>query len=129
MRITRAQIAIAALFCLMSTGCRVNRPAVNHAREQVLYSAIPNEPRTFNPILATDSTATVLLGDVFESLVQVNYHTLLPEPRIAERWDISEDQKTVTFHIRHGIRWFDGQPVTARDVLFTMKVIYDPKTP
>ena len=55
--------------------------------------------------------------------------TLLPEPSLAESWDITPDQKTITFHMRHGLKWFDGAPLDSRDVVFTMKVIYDPKVP
>lgn len=124
-----ATLAIAMLAVVVLTACKVNRPAVDHAREQTLYSLIPNDPRTFNPILVTDATSSRLLEDTFENFLTINYHTLLPEPRIAESWEISQDEKTVTFHLRHGIRWFDGQPVTARDVMFTLKVIYDPKIP
>ncbi len=70
-----------------------------------------------------------MTANLFEGLLRVNPLTTLPEPGLAESWDISKDQKVVTFHLRHDVKWFDGQPVTARDVLFTMKVIYDPKIP
>jgi len=124
-----SRLAAAVLCTLTLWACRVNRPVIDHAKQQNLYSAIPNDPRTFNPILVTDATSGRLLEDTFESFLQVNFRTLLPEPRIAQSWDISKDEKTVTFHLRHGIKWFDGRPVTARDVLFTLKVIYDPRVP
>jgi peptide/nickel transport system substrate-binding protein len=117
-------IALAAVW-----GCHVDRPNINHAQEQILYSASGSDPRTFNPILVTDATSGTMLGEVFDSLIRINPKTTLPEPGIAQSWDISPDQKTITFHLRHDVKWFDGQPVTARDVLFTMKVIYDKKVP
>jgi len=120
-------IAIAALAC--AAGCRVNRPKIDHAREQILYDATSADPRTFNPILVTDATSGAIVGDLFETLIRVDLKTLLPEPSLAESWDITPDQKTITFHIRHGLKWFDGAPLDARDVVFTMKVIYDPKVP
>ncbi len=120
-------IAIAAL--AFAGGCRVNRPKINHAREQILYDASPADPRTFNPILVTDATSGTMIGDIFDTLIRVNVKTLLPEPGLAESWDISPDQKTITFHLRHSLRWFDGAPLDAHDVAFTMKVIYDPKIP
>jgi peptide/nickel transport system substrate-binding protein len=119
---------IAALAALIA-GCQVRRPANEHARRQIIYGAISSDPQTFNPILITDAYSADILGYVFESLIRVNPLTTLPEAGLAEKWDIAPDQKSITFHLRHDVRWFDGQPLTARDVLFTLKVIYDPKVP
>ncbi len=110
-------------------GCRVNRPAKDHAANQILYTATASDPRTFNPILITDATSGQLTSDLFESLIRLNPVTTLPEAGLAEKWEIGPDKKAITFHLRHDAKWFDGQPVTARDVLFTLDVIYDPKVP
>src|SRR5216683_6566698 len=110
-------------------GCRVNRPAKDHAANQILYHAIGSDPRTFNPILITDASSGQLTGDLFESLIRLNPKTTLPEAGLAEKWEVAPDNKTITFHLRHDVKWFDGQSVTARDVLFTLNVIYDPKVP
>jgi peptide/nickel transport system substrate-binding protein len=48
---------------------------------------------------------------------------------LAESFDISRDGLTIIFHLRHGVTWHDGKPFTSRDVLYTYKVIIDPKTP
>ena len=120
-------IAIAAL--AFTAGCRVNRPKINHAGEQVLYDAVGSEPKTFNPIVITDATSSKLVGNLFESLLRINPLTTLPEAGLAERWELSKDYKTITFHLRRDVRWSDGIPLTSRDVLFTMKVIYDPSVP
>jgi peptide/nickel transport system substrate-binding protein len=110
-------------------GCRVNRPGADHEKNQILYSAVASDPRTFNPILITDSTSSALTGDLFDSLIRMNPVTTLPEAGLAEKWEIAPDSKAITFHLRRDAKWFDGQPVTARDVLFTLDVIYDPKVP
>ncbi len=123
-----ALIACCVLAALIA-GCQVRRAANDHARQQILYTAIVSDPQTFNPILVTDAYSGEILGDVFEGLIRVNPITTLPEPGLAEKWEISPDQKSITFHLRHDVRWFDGQPLTARDVLFTLNVIYDPKVP
>jgi peptide/nickel transport system substrate-binding protein len=123
-----AFIACCVLAALIA-GCQVRRPPNDHARQQILYSASPSDPQTFNPILVTDAYSVDILGYVFDSLIRVNPVTTLPEPGLAEKWEIAPDQKSITFHLRHDVRWFDGQPLTARDVLFTFKVIYDPKVP
>jgi peptide/nickel transport system substrate-binding protein len=48
---------------------------------------------------------------------------------LAESWDISPDGLTITFHLRRGVKWHDGAPFTAKDVLFTYQVMVDPQTP
>jgi peptide/nickel transport system substrate-binding protein len=128
MRRDRATKFVAALLSIVTiAACRVNRTQSDHAREQNLYQAEPGDPRTFNPILITDATSGETIGDLFEGLVRTNPLTTLPEGELAESWEISKDEKTVTFHLRRDVKWFDGQPLTAHDFLFTMKVVYDPK--
>jgi len=121
--------AIALSSLAIFPGCRVNRPANDHGLNQILYTAVASDPRTFNPILITDATSGTLTGDLFESLIRVNPVTTLPEAGLAEKWDIAPDGKAITFHLRRDVKWFDGRPVTAHDVLFTLDVIYDPKVP
>ncbi len=50
---------------------------------------------------------------MFEGLTRLNPLTYLPEPAVAERWDVSEDGRTYTFHLRPDARWSNGDPVTA----------------
>ena len=130
---TRRNRIVAAVTCAIAltslatvTGCRVNRPANDHAATQTLYSTVLQDPRTFNPILVTDGTSGQLTGDLFETLLRLNPVTTLPEAGLAEKWEIAPDNKTITFHLRHDVKWFDGKPVTSHDVLFTLDVIYDP---
>jgi peptide/nickel transport system substrate-binding protein len=128
-RSRRRSIATLVLAALVGAGCRVNRPPNNHAISQTLYSSMPGDPGTFNPIILTDATSGEAIGDLFEGLVKDNPKTTLMEPDLAERWEISDGGKTITFHLRHDVKWSDGVPFTARDVLFTMRVIYDPRVP
>lgn len=76
-------------------------------------------PRYPNPLLADDNPVDRVLVDLlFDGLVRFDRHGLA-QPALAESWGISEDGLTVTFVLRTGVRWHDGQPVTARDVAFT----------
>jgi peptide/nickel transport system substrate-binding protein len=52
-----------------------------------------------------------------------------PAPELAEKWDISEDNLRIRFHLRKDVKWQDGKPFTAHDVEFTYKLTIDPKTP
>ena len=48
-------------------------------------------------------------------------------PGLAERWDYDENAYTYTFHLREGVKWHDGQPLTSADVKFTIEAIMDPE--
>jgi peptide/nickel transport system substrate-binding protein len=126
---SRFAIALVAAFAAMIAGCRVNRPSNDHAVTQTLYSSMVSDPRTFNPILVTDSASNQAVGDLYEGLVRINPVSTLPEPGLAQSWELGDGGKTITFHLRHDVKWSDGEPFTSRDVVFTMRVIYDPKVP
>jgi peptide/nickel transport system substrate-binding protein len=88
-----------------------------------------SDPRTFNPILAQETSSTGPIGGLFDGLVEDNGETTETEPALAESWTTSKDGRTWTFVLRKGLQWSDGAPMTADDVMFTFKVIYDTKIP
>jgi peptide/nickel transport system substrate-binding protein len=126
---TRVPAIVAALALAAATACPLKRAAPDHAKEQVLYSATISDPRTFNPLLVTDDASGEAIGDLFEGLVRVNPKTTLPEPGLASSWELGDGGRTITFHLRRDVKWFDGRPLTARDVLFTLRAIYDSRVP
>jgi len=77
------------------------------------------DPKSFNPIMAKETSTTTITGHIFEGLTRVNGISGKVEPHLAERWDVSEDGRTWTFHLRRDVRWSDGKPFTADDVAFT----------
>jgi peptide/nickel transport system substrate-binding protein len=88
-----------------------------------------SDPRTFNPILAQETSSSGAIGGLFDGLVEDNGETTEVEPALAESWTTSKDGRTWTFVLRKGLQWSDGAPMTADDVVFTFKVIYDKKIP
>lgn len=85
------------------------------------------EPGTLNPITATDAYQSIVNdGNVYETLVKRDDRTLEIIPLLAESWKISDDKLVYTFFIRKGIKWHDGVPFTARDVVFSYNKIMDP---
>jgi peptide/nickel transport system substrate-binding protein len=88
-----------------------------------------SDPSTFNPILAQSTTSTGPLASIFDGLVEANGKTTDIEPALAESWTVSPDGRTWRFVLRQGLQWSDGAPLTADDVLFTFKVIYDKRIP
>ena len=80
------------------------------------------------PVLATDSASHAVAGQIYNGLVKYDKKlTIIGD--LAESFDISPDCLTITFHLRHGVKWHDGAPFSSRDVLYTYHVIIDPKTP
>ncbi len=80
------------------------------------------------PILASDSSSHDIAAMVFNGLVKYD-KDLNTVGDLAEAWDISLDGLVITFHLRKNVRWHDGHPFTADDVLYTYQVTIDPKTP
>ncbi len=86
------------------------------------------QPSTLIPLLASDSASHDIAGLIYNGLVRYDKNLKL-ESDLAESWDISPDGLTITFHLRHGVKWHDGRPFTSHDVLYTYQVTIDPKTP
>jgi len=80
------------------------------------------------PILSSDSTSHEISGLVFNGLVKYDKDVNIVGD-LAESWEVSKDGLVITFHLRKGVKWHDGHPLTARDVLYTYQVTIDPKTP
>ncbi len=96
------------------------------ARGGTYTEGIVGEPNLLNPLFS-------LLHDVDADIVRMIYSGLMRYdsegqlvPDLAERYDVSEDQKTYTFFLRKGIVWHDGEPFDADDVVFTFEMIQHP---
>jgi len=83
------------------------------------------EPRTLVPILASDSASGTICGMVFNGLVKYDKDLNLVGD-LAEIWEVSEDGLEITFYLKKGVKWHDGESFTAKDVEFTYKSLIDP---
>src|SRR5258708_33237566 len=84
------------------------------------------EPKTFNPLLVDDDaseTIRYLTGGV---LVRVNRLTQKAQPGLAAEWKVSEGGKRIRFKLREGLRYSDGTPFSAADVVYPMQQLMDP---
>ena len=102
--------------------------AASPATGDSLVEGTIGEASTLIPILASDSSSHAVAGQVYNGLVKYDKNLNITGD-LAESFDISPDGLTITFHLRRGVKWHDGAPFTARDVLYTYKVTVDPKTP
>lgn len=94
--------------------------------EKIIYWNNGQEPTSFDPPVGFDAVSWSPLNNIMEGLTRLGEdHT--PQPAIAENWDVSEDGKTYTFHIRENAKWSNGDDVTAGDFVFAWKRALDPE--
>ena len=86
------------------------------------------DPKTFNYITQNEESSQDIVRFLFWGLLNMDEPTQEVKPGLAEFWTNSPDGKTWTFRLRKNLRWSDGAPLTADDVVFTWNdVIYNPK--
>lgn len=83
-------------------------------------------PTTFNRLFADDAQTTAITECLAGHLIRINRQTQQPEAELAQSWKISPDGKKVTFVLRPGLKFSDGRPATADDVVFTFQLVTDP---
>jgi microcin C transport system substrate-binding protein len=86
-----------------------------------------SEPSTLHPIKSSDAYASEVQAYVFDTLLTRDADTWAWKSRIAEKWEISKDNKTFTFWLRKNVVFHDGKPLTAEDVKFSFDAIFEPK--
>jgi len=85
-----------------------------------------NEPQTLDPALVEDVDSSEYVVEIFSGLVSLN-EKLEVVPDMAERWEVSEDGRTYTFHLRKDVRFHDGKAVTAADFKYSLERVCDPR--
>ena len=90
-----------------------------------LVIAQRSEPRTFNPVVAIDQNSYGVNARLQADLIHINRATQKTEPALAKSWTVSKDGTQFTLKLRRGLRFSDGQPFDADDVLFSFKVYLD----
>jgi peptide/nickel transport system substrate-binding protein len=132
--------SIAPLYLILCTTGPVLAQASPAPREEFLVSrgeagrpggrliiSLRGEPKTLNPVTALDQPSRTVFGLLNSDLVHINRATQLTEPALAKSWKVSRDGLHYTLTLRKGIRFSDGQPFDAADVVFTFQVYLDPK--
>ena len=88
---------------------------------RLITSTIGEGPKTFNPFTAKDATSSQMANMMYDGLVSMNPVTGEVIPKLAKSIDVKGNKYII--HLRHGIEWSDGKPITADDVIFTWKDI------
>lgn len=127
-------------FCLLGVlalgGCKEKRPspassaapvpASTAAAVKTLHYCIGDEPQDLDPQTVSGTVEHKLFLALFEGLVTPNPQGDTPLPGLAERWTVSDDRLTYTFHLRKNAFWSNGEPVTAQDFVRSYERILAP---
>lgn len=93
---------------------------IENPEDAVLRVAINAQPPTIDPLISTATISRDIALQIFEPLITIN-SGLQPEPMLAESYEVSEDGKTITFELRQGVKFHNGQEMTAEDVVASME--------
>ena len=127
-------LLLLATFCTL-TGCNGSTGNKNKSNgggevgndKTTLRVGIAGDLTTLDPARVPDLLTFQILAQCFDGLVRYNEKNEI-EPALAEKWDISPDGKTYTFHLRHGVTFHDGSPFKASDVKYSWERALNPDT-
>ncbi len=119
---TRSTASLLAGLALVLTGCG--------AREEPADIVIVNgaEPESLDPQIVSGQPEIRVVGALFEGLTRFNATTGDPEPALASHWELSNDGRVYTFHLRTNLTWSTGTAITARDFVWSWRRVLTPAT-
>ena len=126
-----SHIILLGLLMILSTSCK--KSSIYFGKTEPVSGNVfrfnnDTEPGYLDPELVTGQPEFRIVWLLFEGLTTTDPKTLEAAPGAAERWEISSDQQTYTFHLRKNLTWSDGKPITARDFVYSWTRALDPKT-
>ncbi|MGJ3247792.1 MAG: ABC transporter substrate-binding protein [Elainellaceae cyanobacterium] len=121
-------VGLVVLMAIATGGCESMLYRTEAAEISRIVVAVTTDPKTFNYILSEESPN--VFGLTYNALLQQDGITGELVPELAESWDISDDGLRITYTLREGLKWSDGEPLTVEDVLFTYNdVIFNEAIP
>lgn len=92
-----------------------------------MIDAMTGEPSGLIAMIAGESAASAIAGNIFNSLLKYDKNLDLTG-ELAQSWEVSADQRTITFHLKPNLKWADQRPLSSADVLFTWQKVTDDNT-
>ncbi len=111
-------------------GIKIEKVDIKNAKIQrghttaIIYTVLSSDPKTLNPVLAQETSSTDVISPLFNGLTKLDLKDMSVKPALASSWKVLNDAKTYIVYLRKGLRWSDGKPLTAYDVVFTYNDIY-----
>ena len=127
-------ILLSALFIGLSGCGQPTQQASNNELDKTypsqaggtLIDAMLGEPSSLISMIAGEAPSSAISSNIFNRLLKYNKNLDL-EGELAETWQVSTDQKTITFKLKPNLKWADGKPLTSADVLWTWQAVTDDK--
>ena len=119
-----AGVLVAGLVWGLGSALAADPSASPDAGKVVLRVGWTNDPDNLNPFIGAETSSYEIWLLNYDFLTGYS-PDLQPTPDLATSWETSPDGKTWTFHLREGVTWQDGEPLTADDVAFTYNYIVD----
>jgi len=139
-RLAKCGCCVMLLGSLLTHGASANPPQELTAQEDLLITtgntgqrggrllaSLRSDPKTLNPITAVDAPSKQVLSLLFADLIHINPSTQHTEAAIAKSWKASSDGRRYTLELRRGLRFSDGHPFDADDVVFSFNLYLDEK--
>ena len=137
-RIPRRPVAAVALLALTAAGCSGEADSATDgaaapvsataAYGDTFIDSLLGNISSLIPTITSDGASHEVGNQIYSGLITFD-KDLNPVGDLAESWEFSRDCRDVTFRLRPGVKWHDGRPFTADDVVFTWQTIVDPRTP
>lgn len=130
----RAVLAAAIVLLPPAAPAQVGRePAADFLRTESapgrpggrLVFALRAEPKTLNPVTSVDSASRDVIGRMTGNLIGIDRETQRTAPALAKTWTVSKDGLRYTLELRRGLKFSDGHPLTADDVVFSFQCYLD----
>ncbi|NTJ43557.1 ABC transporter substrate-binding protein [Agrobacterium larrymoorei] len=90
-------------------------------KDQLVVATTMSNILTLDPAAITGRETVQVLNNVYDTLVELSAKDRSVQPRAAEKWEIAEDRMSIRFHLRDGLKFASGNPVTANDVAWSLK--------
>ena len=119
--------------CLALSACKQQPDPIDYSKAHpgesgsTLISAMAAEPSSLIFMIAGESASAEIASNLFNSLLTYNAQLDI-KGELANSWEVSNQQKTITFKLKPNLKWADGKPLTSADVLFTWQLVTDENT-
>ena len=127
MRLRLFPLLLTLVITVLLSACSAGESnVVRGNREGILHFGNGTEPQGLDPHVVTGLPESHIVRALFEGLAVKNPYTLEPEPGVAQRWDISDDGRTITFYLNPQARWSNGDLMTAEDYVWSWQRALNP---
>lgn len=120
------KIAVLALIVVFALGFGLVAGAQDVEKGGTLTIASGQTFKDLNPMVSNAVYDSYVYNQIFDELVALDSETLEPKPYVAKSWEFSKDKCEITFHLNKGIKFHNGEKLTAEDVAFTFNWIINP---